>query len=452
MKKLEKRAVFCLLLALLLVVGSGVFVFRFIRDGSSWASFPSNLHLYQDGFLKTGRILDRDGALLSASSNGQRIYNDSQTVRMATLHAVGDPAGNIGTGAQTVFSAKLSGYNILTGVSSLGGGRDLYLTIDADVCAAAYTALNGRSGTVGVYNYETGEIICMVSSPTFDPENPPDIDEDDEEYEGVYLNRLLSATFVPGSIFKLVTTAAAIDTIPDILERTFHCDGSLELSGTAITCPRAHGDLTLSEALAVSCNCTYGTLAEELGAATLNEYVDKTGLTSSLSVNGIPTAKGTFSFDDEEKAELAWSGIGQGQDMINPCSMMVYMGAIANGGSAAVPQILSRTTTQSGVPLDFYRTQSTGQMLSEETASLLSNMMRGNVVTNYGAGNFPDLDICAKSGTAEVGSDQSPHAWFAGFLRDSDNPLAFIVLVENGGSGSLVAGRVANQVLQAAVK
>jgi peptidoglycan glycosyltransferase len=90
-------------------------------------------------------------------------------------------------------------------------------------------------------------------------------------------------------------------------------------------------------------------------------------------------------------------------------------------------------------------------MIDENTASILKEMMRYNVEDTYGTYNFPDLNICAKSGTAEVGPNETPNAWFAGFLDDPDHPYAFIVLVENGGSGSSVAGSVANKVLQKVV-
>ena len=130
----------------------------------------------------------------------------------------------IGTGALTQFASKLTGYNVITGANTIfSGGRDLYLTIDADVCAEAYKALNGYKGTVGVYNYKTGEIICMISSPTYDPSDPPDIEDGDEAYDGVYINRLLSAKFTPGSTFKLITAAAAIDNISeDVYKRQEH--------------------------------------------------------------------------------------------------------------------------------------------------------------------------------------------------------------------------------------
>ena len=164
MRKIEKRSIFCLILAALLGLGLAFFCFQFVVDGGDWASYPYNRHLYNNaGQLKGGTILDRDGDMLSTlDEDGNRIYNDDATVRRATLHAVGDKNGNIGAGALTSFADKLSGYNLLTGVySPLGTGNSLYLTIDAYLNNVAYQALNGMNGTVGVYNYKTGEILCM---------------------------------------------------------------------------------------------------------------------------------------------------------------------------------------------------------------------------------------------------------------------------------------------------
>ena len=228
MKKIEKRTVVCLILTLILLLGVGLFVVRFFLNGGSWASFAANRHLYNSqGQLSVGRVLDRDGDVLSwVDESGNRQYYANQTVRMATLHAVGDPNGAIGTSALVAFADQLSGYNFLTGADNpFGQGNDLYLTLDARLNYEAYQALGGRRGAVGVYNYETGEILCMVSTPTFDPADPPEIQEGDERYEGVYVNRFLSSTFTPGSVFKTVTLTAAIENLPDLFGRTFTCTG-----------------------------------------------------------------------------------------------------------------------------------------------------------------------------------------------------------------------------------
>ena len=454
MKKIEKRAVLCLLLAAALLLGSGVFVFRFFLNGGRWVSFAANRHLYNSqGQLSVGRVLDRDGDALSwVDEDGSRRWYDGATVRRATLHAVGDAQGRIGTGALVAFADRLSGYNPVTGAwSPLGEGNDLYLTLDARYNYIAYNALNGRKGAVGVYNYETGEILCMVSAPAFDPLDPPEDVESDPAWEGVYLNRLLSGTFPPGSVYKTVTLAAAIENIPDLFDRTWTCTGSTQVGDGAVTCPRAHGELDIYSALSSSCNGVFALLANELGEDTLTRYTDKAGLTSTYSVNGLKTAAGSFDLEGLTANQLGWAGVGQHNDMVNPCALMVYMGAIANGGKAAVPRLILRTENALGLPSLPALTGRTGTLISSDTAGTLADMMARNVTEQYGASRFPNMDICAKSGTAEVGGGQAPHAWFAGFLRNEDAPYAFVVLVENGGSGSDVAGSVAAKVLDAVV-
>lgn len=453
MRKIEKRGIFCLILAALLGIGLALFCFRFVVDGGDWASYPYNRHLYNnEGVLKGGTVLDRDGDVLSTlDENGNRIYYSDATVRRATLHAVGDPAGNIGAGALTAFADKLSGYNILTGAySPLGTGNNVYLTIDAYLNNIAYQALNGMNGTVGVYNYKTGEILCMVSTPTFDPADPPAIDPDDPAWDGVYVNRLLSANSIPGSIFKVITLNAAIENIPDLFRRTWTCTGSVDIGGSPVTCAYAHGELNIEDALAVSCNGVFGQLAVELGGSTMQEYADAAGLTESISVDGINSSQGHFNFDGNDN-QLAWAGVGQGEDTMCPINMMQYMGAIANGGRAAVPRLIHSSSTSYGLPTGIYFAHKSGKLIEKSTASTIADMMHNNVIETYGQDRFPGMDICAKSGTAEVGADQTPNAWFTGFLRDEATPYAFIVLVENGGGGSSVAGTVASQVLQAAV-
>ena len=168
MKKIERRAFICLALALLLAAGLGFFLVKYFLDGGNWASSAFNRHLYNSsGQLASGTVLDRDGDVLSEVVDGQRTYYDNATVRKATLHAVGDLQGNIGTGALNAFADKLTGYSLLNGAFGAQRGNDLYLTIDARYNYTAYEALGGKSGTVAVYNYETGEILCMVSAPSY---------------------------------------------------------------------------------------------------------------------------------------------------------------------------------------------------------------------------------------------------------------------------------------------
>lgn len=451
MKKVEKRAIMCLLLACVLLVGVGVFSYRYFAYGDDWASYEGNRDVYTNGDLTKGALYDTNGVLLMRNTENGMIFNEDSTVRRALMHITGDKDNNISTGANRAFTDEFIGYDFINGVYSLNNaGEDVTLTLDSQVCAAAYEALDGRRGTVGVYNYETGEIICMVSSPTYDPEDPPEISSDDTS--GEYINRFTSGTFVPGSIFKLVTAAASIETLSDAYTWEINCTGRVDYGhGDDVTDLSAHGTVDLERALEVSCNCYFGQLAEKLGGTVLEEYTGKAGLTESIDVNGIKTKPGTFDYPDGG-VNLAWTGIGQYHDMVNPCSMMVYVGAIANGGEAVMPTIIKPGSfVESQVSkLPVVGTQ-TKQMIEASTADSLKSMMAGNVVNNYGSDMFPGLSICAKSGTAEVGGDRRPNAWFVGFLDDTENPYAFVVLVENGGYGSSTAGSVANRVLQAVV-
>ena len=447
MTKITARSFICILLALVLLAGTCMFVVRFIRDGEQWASYPANRHLYTNGQLSSGRVLDANGDVLAAYSGGWQ-YSDDDSVRLGTIHAVGDPDGKIGTGALTEFASKLTGYNVFTGSgSSISNGRDLHLTLDSELCAKAYDALDGHDGVVGIYNYKTGKIICMVSAPAYDPENP----DSSSKKSGAYINKFISSKFTPGSTFKLITTTAALEKKSDISSFRFKCTGETKIGGYRVTCPEAHGTVDLEEALNKSCNCAFGTLAVDLGAGVMKGYSEMTGLTSSYSINGINTEKSTFDFSSDGEEGLAWSGIGQGKDLVNPCAMLVFCGAIANGGRAAEPQIIDHTSFIDGISTSIYIQHNTDELINPDTASTLTKYMKADVEENYGQDNFPGLNICAKSGTAQVNTSKASNGWFVGFLNDSDHPLAFVCLVEQGGAGAKSAGRVVNTVLQKAI-
>ncbi len=446
MRQLKRRAIFVLLFALLLVVGVCIFLGLYVANGSQWASFSANRHIYSNGQMASGAIYDRKGILLYDGDTAS--YSSDAAIRKSTLHVVGDRYGNIASGALTLFSGKLVGFSPITGTTS--GGHDLYLSIDSEINRLAYSALNGRKGTVAVYNYETGEILCLVSSPSYDPTSESDLQalaDGDAAYEGAYLNRALSSTYTPGSVFKVVTAAAAIEKL-DYGSFTFTCTGSVTVDNTAVTCTKAHGTQNLQEALANSCNCAFATLALELGGNTLYDYAEMAGLLSSQTVSGFATAAGRFDIGENGSSELAWSGVGQSNNLVNPCAMMTLMGCIASGGTAAAPRLLSSEYTAAGLPV-YVDKSSISIDWEASTCAILTRYLRNNVTVTYGQGQFGDLAVCAKSGTAEVGNSKSPHAWFAGFIDSDAYPYAFVVVVENGGSGASAAGSITAEVLNA---
>ena len=451
MKKIENRAVVCLLLALALAAGMVFFLFRYLTQGGDWASSAFNRHLYNtQGQLTAGTVLDRDGDVLSSAQDGKRTYYDSETVRKATLHAVGDLQGNVGAGALNAFAGRLTGWNLFNGAFGADRGGELTLTIDARYNYEAYQALNGSAGTVAVYNYKTGEILCMVSAPSYDPLHVPEDIETNDRYKGAYVNRFLSSAFTPGSVYKTVTLTAALETIPGIESRTWNCAGSVQIGEETIVCSGVHGEQDIAAAFANSCNAAFASIAVELGADTLRKYTEKAGLTASYDIDGLASARGSFDWALDD-GRLGWAGVGQDKDLVNPCALMVYMGAIAGGGKAAEPYLILKTRNGLGLPSLPHWTRRTGALIDPATAEKLADLMAGNVEKTYGKSRFPNMDLCAKSGTAEVGEGEAPHAWFAGFLRNEDAPLAFVVLVEHGGGGSAVAGGVAGRVLDVIV-
>ena len=425
MKKVKNRAWSSLLIALLLVVGLGVYLVKLADNGGAWASYFS-------GGTPGGTILDRNGVTLYSSAEDGVSYAADYTTRLACYHLIGDSTGNIRTGALRQFRDLLSGYSFINGSSS---GKTLRLTVDSSLNTVAYNALAGRNGAVMLIDYTTGEVLCMVSTPADDPTNPSG-----SPAEGTYINKCLSASFVPGSVYKLVTLAAAIENIPDLFERTFWCEGSSVVGGAVLNCTGSHGSQTIEQALANSCNCAFGAIALELGADTLAEYAEKLGITQELEMDGITIPAGNFDKAGAGSIGLAWSGIGQYNNLVVPYALVRYVAAIANGGSVYEPTLLGHGSLDRET-----------QLLSADTAARIAEMMNHNVQTAYGGQyTFPGLNVSAKTGTAEVG-DGTSHAWMTGFLNDAEHPYAFVVLVEHAGGGLTNAAPIVNQILQAAV-
>lgn len=424
MKKVKRRATAALLIAALLVVGLAVYLVRLADDGGAWASYFS-------GGTPGGTILDRNGVVLYSSDEDGYSFAEDWSTRVSCYHLLGDPNGNVRTGALRQFRDRLAGYSFLEGATS---GKTISLSVDSTLNVTAYSALAGRNGAVMLMDYTTGEVLCMVSSPGDDPENPSS-----EPADGTYLNKCLSSSFTPGSVFKLVTLAAAIDNIPDLFERSLWCEGEMIADGALLTCTGNHGSQTIEQALANSCNCAFGTLALELGPELMAEYAEKLGMTASLQLDGMDVLPGSFTKGEAGSVGLAWSGVGQYEDLVCPYAMLRYVSAIANGGSVYEPTLLGHGSLDRET-----------ELLSAETAQRIAEMMNYNVQNAYGSWVFPGLDVSAKTGTAEVG-DGTSHAWMTGFLNDPAHPYAFVVILEHAGGGLANAGPVANTVLQAAV-
>ncbi|MDF9825884.1 peptidoglycan glycosyltransferase [Breznakia sp. PF5-3] len=443
MNRVAKRARYLSILIVVFSLCAIVFFYDYFTSASTWVVHPSNANIYHDGELTVaGNVYSSDKVKLLQSDNNGLTYADDFFTRLSTLHVVGDKDDNITTGVLTSKRDKLIGYDLLNGLfGAADSDHTIHLTINAELSALAYQALGEQNGAIGIYNYETGEVLCMVSKPSYDPYDPPSAAD---AVDGVYINRVMNGVFVPGSIMKLVTSYAAIENISDIYEQTFDCHQGVEIDGQWIECNGYHGTQTFEQALANSCNAAFARIAIQVGNDTLEEYAKKVGITSTYTIDGVRTSAGRFNVADADNVNLAWAGIGQYTTMVDPMQYMMFCGAIANGGVMKKPYYIEEGSFLSSINIS----DDGERIMEEDVANQLKELMRNNTISNYGEWNFPDLEVGAKSGTAEV-EEGDPHSWFVGFSNAEQTPLAFVVIVENdGGVSSSI--NVASTVLQRA--
>ena len=430
-KKITNRALSVLLLAALVICGMAVYVMRYVDHGKEWA-----LYFSRANSGSVGQIVDRNGITLAYFNGTENRFSPDRITRAANYHVTGDYWGRTGTGIITRFWGDTQTFSLLTGTTR-SEDKLMELCIDARLNDQIYLALGENStGCMLVCNYRTGELLGMVSTPSVDP-----IDGNNNPREGAYINRCISASFTPGSIFKLVTAAAAIENLRNLDSRSWYCEDGIKIAGVEITCIADHYTQNFEQALANSCNVAFSQIAVELGQNRMIQYVTDYGFLDSHELDGIPTAKGSYPTEFVGDPETGWSGIGQSTDMVCPFSMLRFLCAVANGGTLMEPHMI-----QTG------KAPAVSVLVKPSTAERLTQLMRNNAVTHYNADTlFPGMAICAKTGTAELGDGDS-HSWFVGFLDDEEHPYAFVTLVERGGFGLTKAGAVTSEVLKWAVE
>ena len=190
MNRIAFRARALLLFVLLLVGGFSLFVAEYLVKAGEWVVFPGSPHVYNGGNIGCGVVTDRDGKLLLDMNEG-RIYSDSLSLRQSTIHWLGDRYGSISAPALPHYAGAIAGYDLLNGIYNYAQtGGVATLTLSAKMQIAALEAMGEYKGTVAVFNYKTGELLCAVTTPTYDPDNVPSITEETaEKYDGIYVNR-----------------------------------------------------------------------------------------------------------------------------------------------------------------------------------------------------------------------------------------------------------------------
>lgn len=445
MNRIATRAGIVIILALALVVGFSFFVAEYVINGQDWIISEGSSHLDARGGVKTGIVVDTHGEFL-LNLGGGRTYSEVESFRKTVLHWLGDRDGYIYAPLLSQFDEEMLGYDLMTGTYTYGdNAAKVQLTLSAHVQQAALEAMGDYKGVVAVYNYKTGQLLCSVTTPCYDPDNIPSDLEADPAYKDAYYNKFMQFTYTPGSIFKVVTLAAAVEELDNLQELEFSCTGSYLMGVDTVTCTGTHGKQNIQAAFRNSCNCAFAQLSEELGAEAMAKYAQQFGIAESVSLDGLTTAKGNYEAD-RSAVNLAWSAIGQYKDQINPCAFLKFIGAIANGSASPEMYLVEKIGIESKVTYEA-QVKHGDSIMSEETARLVREYMRSNVSEKYGDENFEGLSVCAKTGTGEVGGDQKPNAMFTGFVENEEYPLAFIICVENGGFGSTVCVPIASKVL-----
>lgn len=434
------------------LTGISYFIYEFAMNAEYWALQPINRHL-SESYTEGGKILDCNDVILAETKDGKRKYSDNSDIRKSMLHVVGDGSVLIPTSVQSRYKQEIFGYNIITGLGApkiLNTCKDIKLTLDSDVCASVYKAFKNKKGTAVAYNYITGEMVCMVSLPTYDIYNKPNMENDtSRNYEGVYMNRALSSSFVPGSIFKLITAAVALNCMTDAESRLFSCEKIKIYDGEKVTCMSRHGTINLQNGLCKSCDIVFGDIAVDIGSKKMEEEIEKFGFNKQINIDGIDLSQSKYDLSNASKADLAWSGIGQYKNLVNPIHMLMIMGAFANGGSAVPPIMVKEIISGKNIPSVVNLSSSSQRMTNNAIADKIKSMMRYTMKNQYGDSMFPGMKICAKTGTGEVGEGKEPHGWMVGFSEDKSFPFAFSVVVENGGFGIKSAGPIASEMMKA---
>ena len=458
MKELRRNMRLVGALVVIAFVGlAGWFALTVFEQGSIWASSSRNIRLAA-ARTQRGDILDRDGTVLATSQNGERIYLADPDARRALAVTVGDTSGMSGTGVESYYSAQLldiSG-SLLERLSALFRGAErrgstIELTIDAPLTAAVARQFpRGYRGAVCVMNYRTGEILAMVSVPDYDP-----LDISSAE-DTSFLNRCLQGRYTPGSVFKIVTLASALEHDSGVVEQRFTCSGAWEYEGGSIVCAghTAHGTLDLRTAFSRSCNVTFGKLAYQLGLDRLRETAELMGFNEDFRMGDFTLYDSSFPVEAGSMSSLIWAGIGQSTVLVTPLHMTMITAAVANGGTMMRPWLVKRIVSGAGTVTGAGGARSYRQVMSGATAELIADCMETAVESGTGSrSRLQGFTVCGKTGSAETSNDKTvaTNSWYTGFLRSDAHPYAVSVVVEQGGAGSRLAAELAREALSAAV-
>ncbi|WP_328528074.1 penicillin-binding protein 2 [Nocardioides sp. NBC_00368] len=357
-------------------------------------------------------------------------------------------------------------------------GGNVELTIDPKVQDAAYEGLTALGDDVQAaavaIEPSTGKILAMASTPTYNPDRLATHDfsdatksynqlsKDDDE---PLLNRSIQTALPPGSTFKLVTAAAAIENLDMDGDSKVYGGASLDLPGTTTDLPNLNGtscggeQITLTRALEVSCNTAFGQLGMELSDEEMQDQAEAFGFGQDYLDDLGPLAKSQYPANDG-KAEQARAAIGQQSVIATPLQMAMVSAGIANGGEVMKPYLVDRVTSSSLDVIDQGNPTAIDNQpaVSQDTAEILTQMMVSTVDNGTAeAASIDGVSVAGKTGTAQTTPDKPPYAWFTSFAPAENPSIAVAVMVQKSGTerseiaGGRLGGPIAKAMMEAAI-
>jgi peptidoglycan glycosyltransferase len=434
---------------------------------------PSNRRpLLKAQKIPRGLILAEDGTKLATNRRTgnretKRYYRVYPQSRLFS-HAVGYSYVSRGSaGLEREYNDPLIGEHdeIESIIDELGGGveegDDLHTHLDAAGQRAAIQALAGRRGSIVALDPETGAVKVMASIPDFDPNAiPRQFSQLNRDASSPLFNRATQARYPPGSTFKVVTAAAALDSGRYNPNSFVNGRNGKPISGVPLQNSGGadFGTISLTDALTNSVNTVWGEVGEKLGKGRMIEYMERFGFGSEppldypkdqITPSGI--YRGQKLLDANDSIDIGRVAIGQERLQVTPLQMAMVAGTVANDGILMEPRLGDRVIEPDGGVRDRIRPARDTRVMSTEAAQQLQQMMSKVVEEGTGtASALSGIRVGGKTGTAEVQNGASNQAWFIAFAPLDEPRVAIAVTVERTqGQGGTIAAPVAKQVMQA---
>lgn len=332
-------------------------------------------------------------------------------------------------------------------------GNNVYTTFDIDLQEIAYKALGIYDGAIIVTEPTTGKILALVSKPDFDPnkisENWDAIIQDEDS--SILVNRVSQGLYPPGSTFKILTALEYIRENKDTYDNySYDCKGIFSKDENTIRCYHGtkHGTVDFVTSFAKSCNSSFANIGLTLNRTDFAELLNKLYFNQKLPVDFICNQSKVNISERSSDSDMIQAVIGQGTTQMTPLHLAMITSMIANDGNMMLPYMIDRIETSNGTIIKQYEPESLGQLISEEEATALQNLMIAVVEEGTGTRlQGQTYKAAGKTGSAEFSQTTSDsHAWFTAFSYDTDRPIQVTVIVEGGGSGGEYAVPIARQI------